>query len=158
METATKKLYEGMFLIDSAQATADWEGVLAGIRAILERAQADIVSLRKWDERKLAYEIGGKSRGTYILSYFRAEGHRIGDIERDVQLSEKIMRALILNAEQMTPADIEKETPAAQAEKNKGKTGPAETAVSAETVTEKAQEAAWPQPEGTGETAGPQID
>ena len=118
MEAVTKKLYEGMFLVDSAQATADWNGVLSTIRTILERAEAEIVSLRKWDERKLAYGIGGKSRGTYILLYFKAEGRRIRDIERDVQLSEKIMRALILNAEQMTPTDIEKETPAMKTEKS----------------------------------------
>jgi small subunit ribosomal protein S6 len=121
LETATRKLYEGMFLVDSALATADWEGVVSTIRTILERAEAEIVSLRKWDERKLVYDISGKSRGTYILSYFRAEGNRIRDIERDVQLSEKIMRALILNTEQMTPEDIEKETSAIKAEKDKGK-------------------------------------
>jgi small subunit ribosomal protein S6 len=106
-----------MFLVDSARATADWDGVLSTIRTVLERAEAEIVSLRKWDERKLAYGIGGKSRGTYILLYFKAEGRRIRDIERDVRLSEKIMRALILNAEQMTPTDIEKETPAMKTEK-----------------------------------------
>ena len=135
METATRKLYEGMFLVDSALATSDWEGVVSTIRTMLERAEAEIVSLRKWDERKLVYNIGGKSRGTYILSYFRAEGNRIRDIERDVQLSEKIMRALILNTEQMTPEDIEKETPAIKAEKDKQKV-PEET-VSAEGATEE---------------------
>ena len=119
LETATKKLYEGMFLVDSAQATADWDGTIAAIRTILERAEAEIVSLRKWDERKLVYDIGGKSRGTYILSYFKVEGRRIRDIERDVQLSEKVMRALILNTDQMTPEDIEKETPATKVEKDR---------------------------------------
>jgi small subunit ribosomal protein S6 len=107
-----------MFLVDSAHATADWDGVLSTIRTILERAEAEIVSLRKWDERKLAYDIGGKNRGTYILSYFKVQGLRITDIERDVQLSEKIMRALILNAEQITPEDIEKEPPAMKTEKS----------------------------------------
>ncbi|MCX5636835.1 MAG: 30S ribosomal protein S6 [Planctomycetota bacterium] len=142
METAAKKLYEGMFLIDSAQATADWDGILATVRTILERAGAEIVSLRKWDERKLVYDIGGKSRGTYILSYFKAEGRRIRDIERDVQLSEKIMRALILNTEQMTPADIEKETPAMQVEKDKEKQKAPEEAVSARRAADKSAEGA----------------
>jgi small subunit ribosomal protein S6 len=139
LETATRKLYEGMFLVDSALATADWEGVVSTIRTILERAEAEIVSLRKWDERKLVYNISGKSRGTYILSYFRAEGNRIRDIERDVQLSEKIMRALILNTEQMTPEDIEKETSAIKAEKDKGKQESVEETVSAGSADEGVQ-------------------
>ena len=160
METATRKLYEGMFLVDSARATADWEGILSTIRTILERAQAEIVSLRKWDERKLTYNISGKSRGTYILSYFRAEGNRIRDIERDVQLSEKIMRALILNTEQMTPGDIEKETPAVKAEKDKGKQEsvepPTET-FGGGGAAEEVQGPAQLQSEEKGEEAEPQA-
>ena len=103
METVVKKLYEAMFLIDSARA-ADWDGTVAGIKDILERADAEIVSIEKWGERKLAYEINGKSRGTYILCYFRVEGRSIGDIERDVRLSEQIMRVLILCAGHLAPA------------------------------------------------------
>ena len=57
METVAKRLYEGMFLVDSAQATADWEGTLSVINTILQRADAEVVSLRKWQERKLAYDI-----------------------------------------------------------------------------------------------------
>ena len=130
METATqnvtKKLYEGMFLVDSALATADWDGILAAIRMILERAGAELVSMKKWDERKLAYNIRGKSRGTYILTYFRAEGPKIGHIERDVQLSEKIMRALILKADHLTQQDLDKETLAMKAEGEKDKQKPQE--------------------------------
>jgi len=117
LKTGTKKLYEAMFLINPAEAASDWEGVNKTIKAILEKADAEIVSMRKWDERKLAYNIKGQSRGTYILCYFKAEGDKIREIERDVQLSERIMRALILNAEQQTKEDIEKDTPATLAER-----------------------------------------
>jgi small subunit ribosomal protein S6 len=95
-----QKTYEAMFLVDSAEATADWEGITAAIKNILEKAGAEIVSIRKWDERKLAYEVNGHTRGTYILCYFKAEGEKLRDIERDVQLSERIMRVLILRAEE----------------------------------------------------------
>jgi small subunit ribosomal protein S6 len=101
------KLYEAMFLVDSAEATTDWDGVTAAIKGILEKAGAEIVSMRKWDDRKLAYEIKGKSKGTYILCYFRAAGSKLRDIEKDIQLSERIMRALILCAEHRQIEDIE---------------------------------------------------
>lgn len=112
-----KNLYEGMFLVDSAEAAADWDGVNQAILTVLERSDAEIVSIRKWDECKLAYDINGKGRGTYILCYFRALGGRISVIERDAQLSQQIMRVLILNAEHMTAEDIEQDTPAVKAEK-----------------------------------------
>jgi len=123
-----------MFLVDSAQAQ-NWNAIIATIKTILERAEAEIVSMKKWDDRKLAYGIGGKTRGTYILCYFRADGERIRDIERDVHLSERIMRVLILCAETREKRDIEKDlisqkdsemetsrdAPAEQAEKEKHK-------------------------------------
>jgi small subunit ribosomal protein S6 len=101
------KLYEAMFLVDSAEATTDWDGVTATIKNILEKAGAEIVSIRKWDDRKLAYEINGKGKGTYILCYFRAAGSKLRDIERDIQLSDRIMRVLILCAEDRDAEDIE---------------------------------------------------
>lgn len=117
MKTVVAKLYEGMFLVDSALAASDFEGVNDAVRAILERAGAEIVSMKKWDERRLAYDINGKSRGTYILTFFRVDGKKITDIERAVRLSEKIMRVLILNTEGRDQEYIDKETAAPAEEK-----------------------------------------
>jgi len=116
---AEKKLYEGMFLVDSAKAASDWDGVNAAIKKILDRAGAEVVSMRKWDDRRLAYDIRSTSRGTYMLCYFKAEGQKIQGIEKDVQLSENIIRVLILSTEQMTQEDIDKDTPATKTEKEK---------------------------------------
>jgi small subunit ribosomal protein S6 len=121
LKTVAKRLYEAMFLVDSNLAASDWDGVLATIKNILSRAQAEIVSLKKWGERRLAYEVNHKSKGTYVLCYFRADGYRIPDIERNVRLSERIMRVLIVNAENRAIENIEKDTSAVQTEKHKDK-------------------------------------
>jgi len=120
-----------MFLVDSARAASDWDGVNGAINKILEKAGAEIVSMRKWDDRRLAYDIRRTSRGTYMLCYFKADGQKIQGIEKAVQLSEKIIRVLILSTEQMTKDDIEKDTPATKAEKEKAISGqPQEAEVS----------------------------
>ncbi|MBN2137234.1 MAG: 30S ribosomal protein S6 [Sedimentisphaerales bacterium] len=117
-----RKLYESMFLVDSGMAS-DWDATIKIIEGILKRVEAEIVSIRKWDDRRLAYEVQGKSRGTYILCYFRVEGERIQEIEKTVQLSENIMRVLILSAEHMTAEDLEKDTPATKSEKESAAAG-----------------------------------
>jgi small subunit ribosomal protein S6 len=96
LDVETKKLYEAMFLVDAAVAASDWDRLEGVVRKIMSRNQAEVVSLKKWDERKLAYDVKGKSRGTYILCYFHSDGGGITGIERDVRLSEQIMRVLIL--------------------------------------------------------------
>jgi small subunit ribosomal protein S6 len=108
LETATKRLYEAMFLVDSALAAADWDGVIDTIQNILQRADVEVISLQKWGERRLAYEIDHKARGTYILCYFRANGSRIGGIEKDVRLSERVMRVLILKCDKHMTEQLER--------------------------------------------------
>ena len=112
METVTKRLYEGMFLVDSNLAAQDWQKVIDEIQRIVKRADAEVVSLKKWDDRRLTYDIQGKSRGTYILVYFNCDTDKVKGIERDVQLSELIMRVLVLRTDKMAPEDLEKATPA----------------------------------------------
>ena len=112
MEKVTKRLYEAMFLVDSALAASDWDETMKVIETFLERAQAEVVSIRKWDERKLAYEINKVSRGTYILCYFKTDTQMITNLERDVKLSDKVLRVLITNAEHYTEEEVSRETPA----------------------------------------------
>jgi small subunit ribosomal protein S6 len=98
-----------MFLVDSTLAAADWEGTLAVVENVLKRADAEVVVIRKWGERKLAYDIDHKSRGTYILVYFKVDPRRVTGIEKDVQLSEKVMRVLILTTEDRPAEMIERD-------------------------------------------------
>ncbi|RMF85697.1 MAG: 30S ribosomal protein S6 [Planctomycetota bacterium] len=87
-----------MYLFDNNTAH-EWPAVEAEVRRLCERIDADLQVCVKFDERKLAYEINGHKRGTYVLTYFNAEPERIADLERDARLSEHIMRALVLRSE-----------------------------------------------------------
>jgi len=118
LSTVTKKLYEGLFLVGPNEEAVDFEAVCKVVEKILKKSEAELVTISKWDERKLAYEVNGKGRGLYILTYFNADPSKITAIERDVQLSEQIMRALILTTDKMSKEDIEKDTPVAAAKKD----------------------------------------
>lgn len=108
----TKRLYECLYLIDPALAAGSWDGIVGKITAQIEKRGGEIVTLKKWDERQLAYEIDGKTRGTYILVYFNCEPAAIASIERDNNLSEDIMRAMILRADFITsPEQMDKKAP-----------------------------------------------
>jgi len=148
LKTVTKnKLYEAMFLVDSADAGSDWDGIIAAIKKILKRAKVEVVSMKKWDDRRLAYDIRGKSRGTYLLCYFRSDGQKNQEIETAVQLSEKIIRVLILCVDWMTDEDIEKDTPATKAEKEKEEREAAREAAEASKAAEaEAKVAGEPKP------------
>ncbi len=102
-------LYEGMFLINQQQMAGDLEGALSHIREMLDRAEAEVISLRKWDERKLAYPVNGQKRGLYVLALFRVRAVQIANIERDCNLSELVMRVLMTRCDHMGETEIELE-------------------------------------------------
>ena len=88
--------YEGMFILDSAKTAVSWDDAVAQVHTILSKHQADIVATRHWDERRLAYPVEGHKKGTYLLTFFRADGSVLKEIEADCRLSDLILRDLIL--------------------------------------------------------------
>jgi small subunit ribosomal protein S6 len=123
LSAVVDRLYEGLFLVDSGEAASDWNGINDTIKKTLARGDGQIVSMKKWDERRLAYGIGGKSRGTYILAYFRGDPAKIAAVERAVRLSERIIRALIIRTDKMSAEDMEKDPPVPTAEGSDVKSG-----------------------------------
>ncbi len=59
------------------------------IRGMVEKHGGKILVIKKWDERKLAYEVENQKRGTYVLTYFHAVGSAVAMIERDVKLERR---------------------------------------------------------------------
>jgi small subunit ribosomal protein S6 len=100
------KQYEAMFLFGQA-AAQDQDGTLASVRSIVERHGGEILHMKRWDERKLAYEIQKQKRGTYIICYYRGPGNSVSAIERDVNLSENILRVMVTNADHMNQKEME---------------------------------------------------
>lgn len=101
------KTYEGMFLLDPSLA-GDASAAEGEIKRILDRAGATLIGLKNWEERKLAYDMGGHKRGLYVLTYFRCDPLKIDGIERDVQLGEKTIRVLIIRRDKMSDEAIAK--------------------------------------------------
>ncbi|MDY7110246.1 MAG: 30S ribosomal protein S6 [Planctomycetota bacterium] len=98
--------YEGLFLFPQATA-ANLQAAVDHLTDLLKRAEAEVISLRKWDERRLAYEIKGNKRGVYFLVYFRADPTRVADLERGCNLSEQLLRSLITRADHIPAEEIE---------------------------------------------------
>jgi small subunit ribosomal protein S6 len=113
-----------MFLVDASDTASHWDEMMAQIQTIFQRAHVEVINMRKWDDRRLCYEIKGHKRGMYILSYFKAEPGVIGQIERDVQISERVLRVLILRVDHMTEKDFNAPTPL-MLQENRGPSEPA---------------------------------
>lgn len=98
--------YEAMFLIGQSTA-ADLGAVITHIDELLARSEAKLISMAKWDERRLAFEIEKQKRGLYIIAYIEAPAQKISQLDRDCQLSETIMRLLLTRADHLTLEEMQ---------------------------------------------------
>jgi small subunit ribosomal protein S6 len=92
-----------MFVVDVAKGGTEFAATIRHIAGLLSRNGAQIERIERWDERKLAYPIRHAKRGIYVLVHFRAEGSAISEMRRSIELSEELLRALILKAEELSP-------------------------------------------------------
>jgi small subunit ribosomal protein S6 len=104
------KNYEAMFLFDNVVVN-DWAAIEQEVRRLLERIGASLHVCLKFDERKLAYEIKGQKRGLFVIAYFNAAPTAIGAIEREVNLSDDVLRVLVTDADHMNKEEMEKVEP-----------------------------------------------
>ena len=142
------KLYEGLFLFDANLAAKDWPGLEKHVGDLLQKNEADLVYSERWPDRKLAYEVKGCRKGTYFLTYFNAPGPAITTLHRDVQLSERVLRLMVLQNDYI--AEVLDAHKARQAEREAA-------ALAREKTTEPAAEkAAETQPEEDSSAESPE--
>jgi len=88
--------YEGMFMLDPTKTSQEWDKLKEQITDMIKRRDGVVLHSRKWGEKKLAYEIKGNKRATYLLIYFEMPPQNVNTLRRDLQLSELVMRTLII--------------------------------------------------------------
>ena len=112
------KIYEGMFLCDSRKANRDWDAVASHVQGILDKCGASTRSLTKWAERKLAYPVEKHTRGVYVLTYFEAPEESeelVTEVYRQVEISDTILRAMIIRVKALPPTEEGETEPAGEA-------------------------------------------
>ena len=91
-----QNMYEVLFLLDPNKASADWDNTVATANGILEEHGAEILESGLWGEPKLAYQIENFRKGTYLLTYFHADGQSIEPMEKKFKLADPIVRHMIV--------------------------------------------------------------
>ncbi|HUT88514.1 MAG TPA: 30S ribosomal protein S6 [Thermoguttaceae bacterium] len=89
-------VYEGMFLLDSNRYGRDPEGVAGQVPGMIREAGGEVLVSRMWEERRLAFPVKGRRKGTYWLTYFRMDGGKLVDLKRKSQLNENVLRVLFI--------------------------------------------------------------
>jgi small subunit ribosomal protein S6 len=101
------KLYEGMFLLDNQVVREDFKAAKRAVTDTLAKHSGEVLSARRWDERRLAYPVKHRRRATYFLAYFKAPATAGPLLRRDFELDERILRYLIVSADEVPASELE---------------------------------------------------
>ena len=101
------RIYEIMFLIDNNAVRAGWKEAKASVTGLIEKHGGKVRAARRWDERKLAYPIKRRRRGTYVLVYGELSGQGVATLRRELDLTENVLRYLLLQVEAVPPKEVE---------------------------------------------------
>jgi small subunit ribosomal protein S6 len=85
--------YEAVYIFDAALEDTAIAEKLEKHHALLGTPEP--VALDHWGRRQLAYKIGSKETGYYVVARFRAEGKVLPEFERALKLDEGVVRYLI---------------------------------------------------------------
>jgi small subunit ribosomal protein S18 len=100
------KHYEGMFVLHNRELpegeTASHEEV---VRTLVQRSGGTVAHTVLWANRKLAYSIAGNQTATYVLAYFSGASETCNLLNREVALSDRCLRHLVVQIDALPAAD-----------------------------------------------------
>lgn len=85
--------YEAVYIFDSTLEDAAITEKLTRVHGLLD--VADEISVDHWGRRQLAYQIGPRENGYYVVARFNAEPQSLPEYERALKLDDGVIRYLI---------------------------------------------------------------
>ena len=92
-------VYDCMVIFDSNKYAQDPGKVGGQITALVEKLGGEVLVSRLWNDQKLAHPIDGHKKGTYWLTYFKLDGKRLVEFNRELRINETVVRSLTLKVE-----------------------------------------------------------
>jgi small subunit ribosomal protein S6 len=86
--------YETVLILDSSLDESQVEEKLARLKRAIDSGDDGAVSVTHWGKRKLAYPIGRKEQGLYVILRYETEPERLNELERLARIDEQVLRHL----------------------------------------------------------------
>ena len=88
--------YEVVYIIDPAVEEEARKELIAKFNALITDNGGSVDKVEEWGKRRLAYAIDYKTEGYYVLVNFQAESELPKELERNLQISDSIIRYQVI--------------------------------------------------------------
>ena len=94
--------YEVLYVIDPTLGEEATAALVEKFKALVE-ANGTMTSIDEWGKRRLAYPINYKTEGYYVLMYIAAPADLPRELERNLQISDSVLRYMVIRFEGALP-------------------------------------------------------
>jgi small subunit ribosomal protein S6 len=92
--------YELTFIVPSDVSDDDLNGVVTQVQGWVEGTQGKVTRVDHWGRRHLAYNISEYHEGHYVLLDLEMNPQATTELERNLKLSDKIIRHLLIRTDE----------------------------------------------------------
>lgn len=89
--------YEAMYILDAAIEDEPRKELITKFSALVTENGGTLKDVDEWGKRRLAYPIDYKNEGYYVLMHFTSGPDFPRELERNLQISDGVIRYLVLN-------------------------------------------------------------
>jgi small subunit ribosomal protein S6 len=98
-EQITVTLYETLFVVHPERG-ARMKEFIEKFKKVIEGQEGTVSLVDEWGMRDLAYRIEKQSKGVYALLRYQATGRAVEELERNLKLTDGILRYLTVRTEE----------------------------------------------------------
>ena len=99
--------YEVMYIIDPTVEDSARAELINRFSDLVVKNGGEVERVDEWGKRRLAYAIQYKTEGYYVLMYIKAPADLPHEMERNLQISDSVLRYLVIRFEGAIPAKRE---------------------------------------------------
>ena len=107
--------YELIYIVDTAVEEEARKGLIEKFNELIQANGGTVEKVEEWGKRRLAYPINDKPEGYYVLVNFSAPSSLPMELERNLGITEPIMRYLVTRVEEKTSKVKPRSAPAPRA-------------------------------------------
>ena len=93
--------YELMVILDPSIDERTVAPSIDKFLGVIRNADGDIENVDIWGKRRLAYEINKQTEGIYVVVNFTATAEATAELDRQLGLSEAVMRTKVLRTDEL---------------------------------------------------------
>src|SRR5919199_389293 len=100
MILAENRVYEVVFIVDPDTPEEDLTRLTDNLRGVVTDQGGTITKSEVMGRRQLAYKVGRKNEGIYVLFEIEGTGSEISELERRMRVSDQVLRYLTVRVDE----------------------------------------------------------